>query len=200
VRLVVIPDDLRVVNALKRVGLKVSSIWDLVNTKEPYPKAVPVLVMLLSEIESLPIKEGIVRALTVKEARGLAGPPLIREFLKIPFGTEYDHVQIIKWTVGNALSVVATASDYEALVDLIREKRHGVARQMLTYALARTGDPRAGEEVVYALQDKDLVLQAIDTLRKCKAENARPYVEPFLSDENPDVRKAAKKALERLPP
>ena len=195
-------EDLRVAGALKRVGLAVSSVYDLVNTKEPYPKAIPVLIMLLPEIEHLAIKDGIVRALTVKEARGLAGPPLIREFLRYPFDEceEMDHAQHNKWAVGNALSIVATESDYDALVELLRDRRHGRARQMLTYALARTRDPRVGEELIRALDDPGLTLHAISTLGKYKAENARRYVEPFLSDERSVVRKAAKKALERLPP
>jgi HEAT repeat protein len=194
-------EDRRVAGALKRVGLAVSSVYDLVNTKEPYPKAIPVLIMLLSEVESLAIKDGIVRALTVKEARGLAGPALIREFQHLPYdeAKEMDHAQHVKWAVGNALSYVATEDDYDALVELLRDQRHGRARTMLTGALARTGDPRAGEELIRALDDPGLTLHAISTLGKYKAENARRHVEPFLSDERAEIRKAAKKALEKLP-
>ncbi|MEO0249525.1 MAG: hypothetical protein ABIN58_08295, partial [candidate division WOR-3 bacterium] len=63
-------EDQVIVCALRdEAGLEVSSVWDLVNTSEPYPEAIPVLIKLLSQIEEPHMKEGIVRALTVKEAR-----------------------------------------------------------------------------------------------------------------------------------
>ena len=58
-------DDARVVEELRSVGLEVSSVFDLVNTSERLPRAIPILVRLLSEPMETNVKEGIVRALTV---------------------------------------------------------------------------------------------------------------------------------------
>jgi hypothetical protein len=50
---------------LNSVGVCIDSVWDLVNTSEPYPIAVPVLTRHLSMPYGRRIKEGITRALTV---------------------------------------------------------------------------------------------------------------------------------------
>ncbi len=61
-------EDEAVVAALRRVGLDVQSVYDLVNMKTPDPAAVPVLI-------------------EVPEARPVAAPPLLREFLSLPSNT-----------------------------------------------------------------------------------------------------------------
>jgi HEAT repeat protein len=192
-------DDRRVVDALRRSGLHVNSVYDLVNETRAYSSAIPVLVMHLPEVKDLGVKESIVRALSVKEARGLAGPALIREFRSLPHeGSERDAVQMFKWAVGNALSVVATESDYGDLVELLRDERHGKAREMLPIALARTGAPRAVEVLIDMLGDEQVAGHAITALGRLKALQAREPIERFLTDSRTWVRREAKKALERL--
>lgn len=63
-------EDRRVVNELQAVGIKVDGVFDLVNSRRSYKEAIPVLVKLMSSIEDARIKEGVVRALAVKEAVG----------------------------------------------------------------------------------------------------------------------------------
>ena len=58
--------------ALRFAGLRVSSVFDLVNARSKYPAAVPVLLRLLPKLKNHIVREGAVRALTVKEARGVA--------------------------------------------------------------------------------------------------------------------------------
>ena len=77
-------EDEMVAEALRAVGVQVRSVYDLVNTKESYPEAIPVLLELLPRVRNDRIKEGVVRALTVREARPVAAKPLIREFLDLP--------------------------------------------------------------------------------------------------------------------
>lgn len=55
---------------LAAVGIKVDSVWDLVNVKYPYPAAIPVLAAHLKRVRHPILREGIGRALTVPEARG----------------------------------------------------------------------------------------------------------------------------------
>ena len=192
-------DEKRIVDALRARGLTVSSVYDLVNSKESYSRAVPVLVMHLPEVKDLSVKEGIVRALTVKEARGVAGPALVREFKSLPYeGATLDQVQMLKWAVGNALSVAATESDFQDIVELLRETRHGKAREMLAVALGRTQDPRAPNVLQEMLKDEGVAGHAIIALGRLGASQARDQIERFLVDERTWVRKEAKKALERI--
>jgi hypothetical protein len=62
---------------LRKIGIHVSSVWDLVNTDKDYRDAVPILVRHLCLPHSTSVKEGIVRALTVD----YAGPRAIRELI-----------------------------------------------------------------------------------------------------------------------
>lgn len=67
--------------ALKAVGMHVNSIYDLVNSTGDYPAAIPVLIQLLSQVETPKIKEQVVRALGVKSAKRVAEKPLIKNSL-----------------------------------------------------------------------------------------------------------------------
>lgn len=59
--------EVPVVAELRTVGVEVESVWDLVNTAEPYPSALPILIRFLEEGD-LPgrVLEGVGRALAVK--------------------------------------------------------------------------------------------------------------------------------------
>jgi hypothetical protein len=82
------------------VGLNVSSISDLVNMSAAYPQAVPVLLRHLAMARHPVLRDSLARALTVREARGIAGGPILRE-LKRESDSE------ARWAMANALTIVA---------------------------------------------------------------------------------------------
>lgn len=55
-------------NEIERNGLKVNKLWDLVNTNDSYPEAIDILTEHLVRPYHHRNKEGIIRALGVKEA------------------------------------------------------------------------------------------------------------------------------------
>jgi hypothetical protein len=59
-------DEMPLINDLRKVGVNVSSAWDLVDTHKSFKKAIPVLIENLSKPYHSKNKEGIVRALAVK--------------------------------------------------------------------------------------------------------------------------------------
>jgi hypothetical protein len=75
-------DSQLVVNSLREAGVQVSDIYDLVNGPTPR-EAVPVLVQLLPLLDNNSIKEGVIRALGDKAARGLAAGPLLAELKRL---------------------------------------------------------------------------------------------------------------------
>ena len=96
-------------------------------------------------------------------------------------------------------------ADADDLVELLTDKRHGRARQMLCDALTRTHDPRATEVMVDLIDDDDLSGHAILALRRLgnwkkipDATRAQPRLERLL--ERPSAsdfaRKQARKAIE----
>src|SRR5262245_53969233 len=54
-----------IVEGLRAIGLKVDSVWDLVNTSVPYPEAIPVLLAHLQREYPDRVREGVARALAV---------------------------------------------------------------------------------------------------------------------------------------
>jgi HEAT repeat protein len=218
--------DAIVVEALREQAfLDVQSVYDLVNTPESYPEAIPILLHLLPEISEPKIKEGIVRALTVKEARGIAARPLIEEFKRIdvppripePEGERdrYGHLirdytpeerrlynlSNLKWLIGNALSVVADESVTDEIVELLMDKRHGGTRSALLHALLRLKPANRIEILLELLDDEDdgVSIQAALVLGRLRVQAARDKIaDRFLTHPDSWFRQQAKRALAKL--
>ena len=102
-------DEEILIRDLTSVGLKVDSVWNLVNNKSNYSFlrkfeggydiAYPILVKHLSQPHLPKIREGIIRALTEQNANEVASEALLNEFK-----SEKD--KNIKWVLANALSTV----------------------------------------------------------------------------------------------
>ena len=186
-------DDRFVTAALNRIGMNVGSVFDLMKQKEPYLKAIPVLVDCLSHVHDKGIKEGIVRALTVREARGKADVCLVAEFRDVPVCREADIG--LKWAIANALSVTATDVVFMDVVELVKDKRHGRSREMLAVALGNMNNIAAVDVLIELLNDDEVAGHALIALGNLKAKKARPNIERFLQHVQPWVRRAAHKAL-----
>ena len=120
---------------LARIGYDVSSVWDLVNSTEPYPEAIPVLMRYLREQVHWDrwTRAGIARALTVKEARELL-PDLIEAFRQ-----ESDSsLNGPKWCLGNAIEFLYDDKYVGTIAQLILDPSHGEARQRLVLALKKS--------------------------------------------------------------
>jgi hypothetical protein len=110
------PEEGPLVAELAEKGYRVSSVWELVNTKTSYPTAIAVLTKYLPRSQHPVLRNGIARALTVPEARGVAGREILDELKadKDPFGSEE------RWALANALTVAADRSmvdDIKAMID-----------------------------------------------------------------------------------
>jgi HEAT repeat protein len=186
-------EDLRVVKQLRAVGLRVKSIYDLVNSKNSYPQAIPLLIQLLPTIKTACIKEGVVRALTVRESRGLAEPALIASLKSEDLASLG-----CRWATANALWYVAGREYYDDIVALAQMSQLGAARQPLLWALGRMKHKRSEviPLLVRLLKDDVLDAHALIALRKLKAKEAVSSIRPFLTDPNPFVRREARKALD----
>lgn len=176
---------------LSKAGIQVSSIWDLVNTKEPYPNAIETLSHHLGKNYSKRTREGIIRALTVKEARGSVGQQLIRMF-------EKEDDDDLRWVIGNTLSVVATEEQVEELRRLLSDSAFGQSRSMLIHALARLCGRNAAPEIIGKLDDSDCSNEAIIALGELRVPEAIRAIEPFLDHSDSYVRDISKRALKKI--
>src|SRR5712692_10411347 len=117
---------------LARAGITAADPWDLVNAARPYAAAIPTLIDWLDRVdlevaprERARFREGLVRALTVRAARGPAGRVLVDEFRRTEAERGY------RWVVANALEAVADESILLDLIQLAKDRQYGVDRQML---------------------------------------------------------------------
>lgn len=118
-----------IIRDLAAVGHEVGSVYDLVNTATSYPAAIPVLLDHLPRPYHPRIRQGIARALTVKEARGLAGEVLLRELRR----SDEDHDT--RWTLANALTVAAERKDAGGIRALLDDPKYGDVHERLGQAI-----------------------------------------------------------------
>ena len=183
-----------IVQRLQSHNVEVESVYDLVNSKAPYPQAIPVLIGLLEEgVNHLTQKEGIIRALGVKEAKGPAGPLLIKEFWSLP-----EEMEILRWVVGNSLRFCSTKDDVSEIIKIVQSKEFGSSRGSFVTALSNYKTEEVENILIEGLQDEDIRVECIEGLGKLKSKKAKEYVAAFENDGKDLVRKEAKKALNKI--
>jgi hypothetical protein len=139
-----------ILNDLAEVGCTVSSVWDLVNSSASYPHAIPVLLKHLQQPYHPRILEGIVRALTVKEARGAPAHEILDELKRrtvpspsddrpAPEGVQGMPRGDVRWALANALTVVADASMINEIKALVRDDCYQDMKERLETALKNLG-------------------------------------------------------------
>jgi len=105
----------------------------------------------------------------------------------------------LRWTIGNALEVLADDSSFDELAGLARDRRYGKARQMLVLGLGKSKRPEAVEVLVGLMDDPEVDGQAVMALGKLRTPLARAALESKRDDKRAWVRREARKALGRLP-
>jgi hypothetical protein len=138
---------------LSEVGLDVESVWDLVNTSASYGEGVHILVKHLAKPYHRRNKVGIVRALAVKEAKGIASDAIISEYKRTP--QEDDG---FRWTFGNTMRVIATEQDLDALVQIVLDESNGDSRQMFVVALAKLKSAKVDNVLERLLSDRSTII------------------------------------------
>jgi hypothetical protein len=143
---------------LRRVGVDVESVWDLVNTAEPYPDALPVLLSHLQSDYPAPVKDGIARALAVPETR-VHGWKLITN----AYVEETD--ERVKQGLACAVAAAADDSVLSKIIQLAHDPRNGPSRVLLLNALRRSKDPRAFAALTALKSDPELAKEIQHILR-----------------------------------
>jgi hypothetical protein len=150
---------------LAAAGVNVKSLEEMVTTARTYPKAVPVLIEMLTSGELAEDDiEPAVRALTVDEAEGKAGPALLATYAELEPEDTDTH-----WAIGNALNVVMTDAEVAAVIAIARDASIGDAREMFVIALHRFKHINGVEETLRDLsKDEEVGGYAKTALRKMK--------------------------------
>jgi hypothetical protein len=153
------------VQELRAAGAQISSVWDLVNTKDRYPQLVPILFAHLDRPYPERVREGIARALAVPEARS-RWDELVSRYLAETYTTTTG----MKWALHLAIAAAADVTVLDTLIRLACDRRHGRNRALFVDALARIGAPRARAALAELVSDPDL---ADDVRRVTKKQKGR---------------------------
>jgi HEAT repeat protein len=168
-------------------GFSVHSFAELRRVKQ-YQQLIPLLLKWLRQVDDKDLKEDLVRTMSLP----CAGPEVARAFVE-EFRAADDF--FLKWAIGNGLSIVADDTVADDLFELVRDRRHGRAREMLALALANLRDPHAPAVARKLLSDEDVQGHAVIALRKLKAYEAKDDVARLLKHPKSWIRAEAKKAL-----
>lgn len=134
-----------IVADLRHVGTDVSSVWDLVNTSEPYPDALPVLLAHL-ERGGYPerVMESLGRALAVKPS--VAYWDRLKARYLAPRGSgEEDGAAV-------ALAASATTAQLDDLIGFLGRPERGKSRIYFIRPILSVGGKR-GRQVVEGLRE-----------------------------------------------
>lgn len=181
----------KIVGALRAVGVEVESVYDLVNSKKPYPAAIEVLIghLELGITDEGNLREGVIRALTVKEAIGIASPALLSEFNRTTN-------PIVNWAIGNALGLTMTQRELGGVLKIVANREYGSARQMLVLALGKFAHEAGVEKIlIELLTDQDVVLHAIGALRRIRSSRAVPALRELAASPRREVAREASKLI-----
>ncbi|MEW6505941.1 MAG: hypothetical protein AB1457_18470 [Chloroflexota bacterium] len=191
-------EDAFVCGELSKAGLRVNSVYDLVNTKRKLGESViETLVRILPVVIHPSVKEGVVRALTTREARNQVEDVLLKEFLAIQ--SDDNGKQNLKWVIGNALSVVAGKDHCRQLLDIARDAGHGKSREMIVLGLGRMkGCHEANSVLIELLKDKNVAGHAAKAVCALNCTDALPELNRLQGSYSGWIAKEFKKAVEKL--
>jgi hypothetical protein len=158
-----------------------------------YKAAVPVLLEVLPRVKHPNAKEAVVRSLTTSYARPAAAEALIAEFRN----TSVKEHEGLKWALGNALGTVTTPQHLDVLLDLVRDRTHGIGRQMIVDRVGRiSGDDRVVQTLMQLTTDEDVAFQAMAGLRRRLGQsNAAEIIRPLTKHGSARIRDAARRQL-----
>ena len=116
---------------LREMGYDFETLSDFVNTDQSYPDAIPIFIKYLQIIEHPVLREIIARSLTVREARGVAGPVILAELRQKKDEGE------TRWALANALTVAASKNDVDGIRALLAETKEEDVRERLEAAIKK---------------------------------------------------------------
>jgi HEAT repeat protein len=155
--------------------------------------AVPVLVKWLPRMESIDVRDTIVRALCGKWAAPVATPVLLEEFRNLELPVDY------RWVVGRALALAEDEAILDDLLDLAGDRRYGYAREGVVEGLLRFHDPRVRDVLIDLLDPDDEVRGHAATVLAARRErSAEPSLRHLRDDPDPLVRERVRDALRLL--
>lgn len=113
--------------AVRQCG-KTRSVWDLVNTAEPYPNLLETLAQHVVRPYHFRVREGIARALAVLDARGTPIPRVLMDELKKQITPQTEPESSYRAAIINTLISIGDSSLAEDVQQLLADRRFETVR------------------------------------------------------------------------
>jgi hypothetical protein len=192
-------EDEFVTMELRKAGFKISSLFDLVNYKQTDFGYIDLLLNLFNseKITDPIIKDGIIRAITVRKAKGIAENQLLEYYADLK--TE-EEKETIGWSIGNWFEHLYSDSYFEPIKAISSDKKNGISRQMFVMALGKTKKYKSDTDklLLELTYDKEVALHAISSLGKLKSKDSIERLTELTNDKNKTIKKEANKALNKI--
>ncbi|MEV0033431.1 HEAT repeat domain-containing protein [Nocardia sp. NPDC050793] len=197
--------DRRLMEELAAVGVPCYTLTDLANGPRTIPQGIPIFLDWLINLETkIPgpetehrsaIRSGLIRNLIDPAARGNqhAIDLLITQARHQPPLPQRQQ----DWAC-QGLALIAKPEHFPQITALLDELPSATARYPLIEYLGKVKTDQARQLAIREL-DGPAHLAAINALAKMKAEGVRHLIEPFTTHPSSQTRKAATRALEKLP-
>ena len=197
--------DRRIMEELAAVGVPCYTLNHLADSVRTVPQGMPIFIDWLDHLEErVPgpetehrdlLRLGLIRALDDPAARGNrdAINAVVNQLRRrpAPSGRVLDEAEV-------TLARIATATDFPTVAAIMEEL---TPRSMRGYLIEYLGRVKTAEAQELALRwlDTMYVQSAIKALVAMKAIGVRARVERYVDDPSSQVRKVARRAMERLP-
>lgn len=176
---------------LAAVGISVSSLDELVNSRARYPEAIPILVRWLPVVQERRVRDVLISALGRPWAGLAALDALIAEFT-----APADPTQL--WHLGDAISYLWSDSRWDQLVAIATDPANGAAREMIVYGMRRSKRAETVPVLLELLDDRQVSGHATEALVALRDPRALPGLERMTQDDRAWVRKKARQGIARL--
>ena len=136
---------------LRDVGVDVPDLWALINRREPYPRAISILLEHLRKPYSPRTREAIARTLAVPDSNA-SWNELARMFLSEPAAEPDD----VRFALGAALWGAARKAQFPAIRELLQQSQLGTTRLPLLRAALEVGGAEGEQLVREFVRDEQL--------------------------------------------
>lgn len=186
-------EEAAVVADLRQVGVAVDRLPQLLNARLPASAAGPLLTHLRGA-RTHAARELLIRAVSDRTFAGKIAPDLAALFESSEYAAH-------RWTIGQALSVVATPDEAPLLVDLARRSEFGRDREMIVVGLGKVKSGAADRVLLELLDDDSVAGHAVKALSLQPSARLRVLdvapVRRFVDDQRGWVRRAASVVLKK---
>jgi hypothetical protein len=189
-----------VVADLHAAGIEIRDVSDLRGQDAPIQAATPVLLRWLPMVDP-PAKNVLIQVLGDRRCGPAAARALVAAYRAGTSSAEDSSVYGVRAAIASALRNHDVNALFEEFESMAIDRSAGSDRALILWALAKP-KRRRSEAISIArsqLDDPSVRTVALEVLGRLRAVEAWAEMAAYEHDADPDVRRAAKRALKRLP-